>query len=107
MTSTNWPYDIVTIASSLPGYQDYCGHQHEIEKRAEEWARCVENSHYYHYGSSKFKSTTTHPAAAEPQPPTWNERQDPQTFLYTVTRISRVEQNQGQLASLKKEASFY
>ncbi|MDX2098749.1 MAG: hypothetical protein SFW36_13320 [Leptolyngbyaceae cyanobacterium bins.59] len=67
--------DIVTVASSLPGYQDYCGHQHEIEKRAEEWARCVENSHYYHYGSSKFKSTTTLLSPVEPQPPTWNQRQ--------------------------------
>ncbi|MDX2100033.1 MAG: hypothetical protein SFW36_19840 [Leptolyngbyaceae cyanobacterium bins.59] len=43
---------IVTIAQSLPGYGEYCRHQGEIEKRAEEWAICVENSHYFPYGNS-------------------------------------------------------
>ncbi len=42
--------EIVAIAQSLPGYREWCQHQHEIEKRAEEWGRCIENSHYYHYG---------------------------------------------------------
>jgi hypothetical protein len=49
---------IVDVARSLPGYFDYCRHQHEIEHRAEEWARCIENSHYFHYGDAagKFKA---------------------------------------------------
>jgi len=44
---------IVEIAKSLPGYTDFCRHQHEIEERAEEWATCVESSHYYPYGIGK------------------------------------------------------
>ncbi|MEM9803840.1 MAG: hypothetical protein AAF959_01055 [Cyanobacteria bacterium P01_D01_bin.56] len=44
---------IVEVATHLPGYKEYCRHQHEIRKRAAEWARCVENSHYFHYGIKK------------------------------------------------------
>ena len=46
---------IVSVAKALPGYKDWCRHQHEIEERAAEWARCVENSHYFAYGSAKGK----------------------------------------------------
>jgi hypothetical protein len=42
---------IITIAKALPGYQDWCQHQHEITHRAAEWARCVEESHYFPYGT--------------------------------------------------------
>jgi hypothetical protein len=47
--------EIVRVARSLPGYSEWCRHQPEIEQRAEEWARCIEASHYFHYGSSKGK----------------------------------------------------
>jgi hypothetical protein len=43
--------EITTIAKALPGYQDWCQHQHEITHRAAEWARCVEESHYFPYGT--------------------------------------------------------
>ena len=46
---------IVSVAIALPGYKDWCRHQHEIEDRATEWARCIENSHYFAYGSGKGK----------------------------------------------------
>lgn len=46
--------DIVETATRLPGYREYCRHQHEIWGRAEDWARCVENSKYYHFGH-RFK----------------------------------------------------
>ena len=46
---------IVSVAKALPGYKDWCRHQHEIEERATEWARCIENSHYFAYGSAKGK----------------------------------------------------
>jgi hypothetical protein len=46
---------IVSIAQALPGYKDWCRHQHEIEDRATEWARCIENSHYFAYGAAKGK----------------------------------------------------
>jgi hypothetical protein len=44
--------EIISTAQQLPGYRDWCQHQHEIEHRAAEWARCVESSDYFHYGSS-------------------------------------------------------
>ena len=46
---------IVSVAITLPGYKDWCQHQHEIEDRATEWARCIENSHYFAYGSGRGK----------------------------------------------------
>lgn len=47
--------DVVRVAIALPGYTDYCRHQQEIWNRAEEWARCVENSRYYPYQHGKPK----------------------------------------------------
>lgn len=44
---------IIEVATNLPGYSDWCRHQHEIRKRAEEWARCAENSHYFPYKSKR------------------------------------------------------
>ncbi len=45
--------DIIRVAIGLPGYADFCGHQHDIESRAKEWARSAESSHYFPYGSQK------------------------------------------------------
>lgn len=43
--------DIVNTATRLPGYKEWCRHQDEIWKRAEEWARCAESCpRYYPYG---------------------------------------------------------
>jgi organic radical activating enzyme len=71
--------EIVSTARALPGYQEWCQHQHEIEKRAEEWARCIENSHYFHYGdlNGKFKSKSDTPKLTEAieNAPTWNQQQ--------------------------------
>jgi hypothetical protein len=67
--------EIVAVAQSLPGYREWCGHQHEIHQRAAEWARCVENSHYFPYGAHQgkyhAKKTTTDSAVVEA---TWNEQ---------------------------------
>ena len=38
---------MVSVAIGLPGYQDYCSHQHEIHDRCEEWANCIENKSKY------------------------------------------------------------
>lgn len=78
--------DIVRIAKSLPGYYQWCKHQHEIEKRAEEWARCVESSRYFPFGfrsiaaSQQLEASTqlTVPQLTAPQltvQPSWNQRQ--------------------------------
>jgi hypothetical protein len=63
---------IVEIAKSLPGYTEFCRHQHEIEQRAEEWANCVQSSRYFPYGIGK-----THTLSAQEEPqltPTWHEQ---------------------------------
>jgi hypothetical protein len=46
---------VVDIAQGLPGYREWCRHQHEIRQRAEEWAKCIEGSHYFPYGTEKGK----------------------------------------------------
>jgi hypothetical protein len=71
---------VVEVARSLPGYQDYCRHRHEIEHRAAEWARCIERSHYFHYGdaSGRFKGKQNLAAelqTAVEQAPNWNQEQ--------------------------------
>lgn len=45
--------NIVKTARALPGYQAWCGHQADIESRAADWARSVEESHYYPYRVGK------------------------------------------------------
>ncbi|MEO0534198.1 MAG: hypothetical protein AAF215_10070 [Cyanobacteria bacterium P01_A01_bin.123] len=37
---------IVETATSLPGYRQYCGHQHEIHKRARSWANSTRHLYY-------------------------------------------------------------
>ncbi|GAB4379748.1 MAG: hypothetical protein Kow00121_34520 [Elainellaceae cyanobacterium] len=75
--------EIVETACSLPGYKEWCRHQHEIEHRAEEWARCIENSHYFHFGdqANKTKPGIQDPelTAAIDQSPSWNQRQSAAT----------------------------
>jgi hypothetical protein len=69
--------EIVETAKSLPGYQEFCQHQHEIEHRAAEWARCIESSHYFHYGDpkGKFKAKSEELESAIEQSPSWNQQQ--------------------------------
>ena len=45
--------NIVNTARGLPGYRDWCGHQANIVNRATDWARSVEDSHYYPYRVGK------------------------------------------------------
>jgi len=42
---------IVATAQALPGYRQYCQHQHELHRRAKDWGRCIEKF-YYPYGST-------------------------------------------------------
>lgn len=65
---------IVQVATALPGYQQWCQHQHEIHKRAEEWARSVERSRYFHYGSKSSTLSTLKPQEQEEEL-SWNEQQ--------------------------------
>jgi hypothetical protein len=67
--------EIINTAQALPGYQDYCNHQHEIEQRAEEWARCVQGSRYFHYGDLKGKYKPKQETIEAADLPTWNQQQ--------------------------------
>ncbi|MGG6270750.1 hypothetical protein ACQ4M3_39645, partial [Leptolyngbya sp. AN03gr2] len=77
LTGSLLVHEIVRVARSLPGYTDWCRHQHEIEHRAEEWARCIESSHYFHYGDQKgkFKAKSEELESAIDQSPSWNQQQ--------------------------------
>ncbi|PSB13269.1 hypothetical protein C7B61_04320 [filamentous cyanobacterium CCP1] len=69
---------IVSIARSLPGYREWCRHQHEIEHRVEEWVHCIENSHYFHYSNEKRKDQVLQDSKFEKTVvdlPTWNQQQ--------------------------------
>jgi hypothetical protein len=48
---------IVETALNSPGYTEFCRHQHEIEQRAKDWARCIEKF-YYPYGSKPSREGT-------------------------------------------------
>ncbi|MBE9009069.1 hypothetical protein IQ250_02480 [Pseudanabaenaceae cyanobacterium LEGE 13415] len=69
--------EIVEVAKSLPGYEEFCRHQHEIEHRAEEWASSIQSSHYFHYGNEKgkFKAKSEELENAIDQAPSWNQQQ--------------------------------
>jgi hypothetical protein len=45
---------ILQVVTALPGYKEFCRHQHDIKERVRDWAQCVEK-HRYHYGGTKLK----------------------------------------------------
>jgi hypothetical protein len=51
--------DIVRVARALPGFYEWSNHIHEIEAKAKDWARAVEQSHYYPYGTNKVPPAPT------------------------------------------------
>jgi hypothetical protein len=59
---------VTKIAQALPGYTDWCQHQHEIYDRAEEWVRSIEKSHYFPYGTNLEQNKTP-----EKKINTWNQ----------------------------------
>ncbi len=70
-------HDIVTIAQALPGYHNWCQHQHEVEKRAQDWMLAIEQSRYFHYGTDK---RPVDPGELSPDRPnesesSWNQQQ--------------------------------
>jgi len=67
-------HDIVTIARNLPGYHDWCQHQQEVEKRAQDWRLAIEQSHYFHYGTDKRPAELS-PERPDESEPSWNQQQ--------------------------------
>lgn len=43
---------VVEVATNLPGYRDFCGHQHEIRDRAAQWAKFVMKRNYPYMGKA-------------------------------------------------------
>ncbi len=79
--------DIVAVAKTLPGYLQWCRHQNEIELRAEEWARCIENSAYFPYGLSKLTDGNwIKKSVSEETELTHNQQQ--QTFARELIRLA-------------------
>jgi len=46
------------IAINCPGYEQYCRHQHEIERKVTTWARAVEN-YYWPLGTTPTRDTAS------------------------------------------------
>jgi hypothetical protein len=42
---------LVEMMEAMEGYREYCGHQHEMQRKAAAWQRWIERSRYYPYGS--------------------------------------------------------
>lgn len=66
--------EIVKIAKALPGYTTWCQHQHEIEHRATEWANCISNSHYFHYGDQQGKYKAQRSSEQQIPELSWNQQ---------------------------------
>ena len=84
--------DIVSTATGLSGYDEFCGHRHEIQARAREWARCVEGSAYFHYGNGKKSSAIGSETAIDG--PSWNQLQQAKArdkIRNAVTALCRQE----------------
>ncbi|NET55411.1 MAG: hypothetical protein F6K47_04240 [Symploca sp. SIO2E6] len=46
---------------SLPGYKQYCGHQHNLEQRVRDWLKSTKNLGYYPYtGEYRPRSSSPH-----------------------------------------------
>ena len=66
--------NIMAIAQALPGYEEWCRHRHELEKRVTDWVKAIEQSHYFPYGTQKSQTPPENESALNQQPD-WNEQQ--------------------------------
>jgi hypothetical protein len=48
---------MLETAKKAPGYEEFCRHQHEIEKRVKEWAKSAQG-HYYPYPGNPARDKT-------------------------------------------------
>ncbi|MBW4474980.1 MAG: hypothetical protein KME45_32060 [Stenomitos rutilans HA7619-LM2] len=66
---------ICEVARSLPGFETYCRHQGNLEQRAMFYARSIQSSHYYPFGSKHQAKTSLLPEPTAPPKPNWNQSQ--------------------------------
>jgi hypothetical protein len=62
---------ICEVAEDLPGFKQYCRHQHQMFDRCMEFARCIENSGYYPYGGDRALKAVPN----DPKENSWNKQQ--------------------------------
>ena len=66
---------ICEVARSLPGFDSYCSHQVDLEQRAMFYARSIQSSHYYPFGSKHQAKTSLSPdTVTEPTQPNRNQQ---------------------------------
>jgi len=58
---------------TLPGREQFCGHNHELDKLAQDWAKWVQTSKYKPYGYGKTP-LDTEPSPETALPPTHNQK---------------------------------
>jgi hypothetical protein len=66
---------ICEVARSLPGFDSYCSHQADLEQRAMSYARSIQASHYYPFGSKHQAKAALLPESLDPPKPNWNQTQ--------------------------------
>jgi hypothetical protein len=65
---------ICEVARALPGFKTYCSHQADLEQRAVLYARSIQTSRYYPFGS-KHRAKTAPPPEAVSTPTQPNQNQ--------------------------------
>ncbi|MBW4579629.1 MAG: hypothetical protein KME42_08665 [Tildeniella nuda ZEHNDER 1965/U140] len=66
---------ICEVARALPGFETYCSHQADLEQRAILYARSIQTSRYYPFGSKhRAKTAPTPEAVSAPTPPNQNQQ---------------------------------
>jgi hypothetical protein len=80
-TEPYWETERLTVAIhdhllTLPGREQFCGHNHELEKLAQDWAKWVQTTKYKPYGYGKTPlETELSPETTLPTPtPTHNQK---------------------------------
>jgi hypothetical protein len=80
----------VQTATSAPGYEQFCRHQHEIRRRVEDWSSCVE-AYYWPLGTDPMRCGTYaehfHREQAEDCPPALNN-----IVSFNATRSAQAEE---------------
>ncbi|MGB3310581.1 MAG: hypothetical protein WA939_00660 [Nodosilinea sp.] len=89
--------DIVRVARELPGFYEWSNHVHEIDQKAKEWARAVEQSHYYPYGLNRAPKAPVMPGLSA-----YNEEKAKQAREKIRTAIATLL-DEGQLPITVKE----
>ena len=78
-TEPYWETERLSIAIhdyllTLPGREQFCGHNHELDKLAQDWAKWVQTSKYKPYGYGKTPLDTEPPPEAVLPTPTHNQK---------------------------------